>query len=261
MAEIARGLVPAPTATGESMAVSVPLWPLPAVAALLPALAVVLVLTLYTGQKGVFCNPFVQDCISISRMAKAGLANQVFRAGVLPGAALQLLTWMMAVHALAAAGLPRRQAKLMSRLGIAAAAMLVVYGSFLGSDGAAYQWLRHWGTATYFSGTYFAMLLFARSAERLHRSDGLAVPRLHLVLLQILLLFITCVCLVHAAVLVSGAKSWVHRLENLTEWWSALAMTLVFLTIADLWRRWGVRADVRAQHALQGQSPIAFRPE
>jgi hypothetical protein len=30
------------------------------------------------------------------------------------------------------------------------------------------------------------------------------------------------------------------RVENATEWWGSLGMTLAFVVLADLWRRWNV---------------------
>ena len=47
---------------------AIPLWPLPALAALLPAAGALLALALYRNADGSFCNPFLADCGSISRI-------------------------------------------------------------------------------------------------------------------------------------------------------------------------------------------------
>ena len=63
-----------------------------------------------------------------------------------------------------------------------------------------------------------------------------------------LLAFIAGICLFHGfASLVSAALE--HRVENLTEWWGSVALTLIFLIIASLWRRWGLVVTIGLQRA------------
>ena len=219
---------------------ALPLWPLPLLGGLLPAIGALVALLMFRGSDGSFCNPFIEDCVSISRMASNGVANQVFRALVLPGAMLQALTWLAAAHAIAGAGCARRDAFPVALLGGCAGAMLVVYGSFLGSDGEVYGWLRHWGTLIYFGGTYLAMLFLARALHRLHQAHRLTLPRGHGRVLLALLAFIAALSLCHGFASLSGFTALEDRIENLTEWWGSLAMTLSFVTIASLWSRWGI---------------------
>ena len=222
---------------------AVPLWPLPLVAGLLPAIAALLALALYAGEGGSSCNPFIGDCASISRMARHGVASHLFRALVLPGAVLQALTWLTAAHVFAAAGLTRHDAFLLALLGVCAGVSLVVYGSFLGADGEAYRWLRRWGTLIYFGGTYLAMLIFARASQRLHAAHRLVLPRSHGRVMLALLAFLAAISLFHVfAPMVSADLK--DRIENYTEWWGSLAFTLNFVTMASLWRRWGLVASV-----------------
>lgn len=223
-----------------------PLWPLPLVAGLLPATAVLLVLAVSIGEGGSSCNPFIDDCVSISRMARHGLANHLFRALVLPGAVLQILTWLTAACALRAAGLARRDAFRMALAGVCAGVALVVYGSFLGSDGEVYRWLRRWGTLTYFGGTYLAMLMFALASQRLHAARQLALPRSHERVMLALLAFITVISLFHVFASVVSVDL-EDRIENLAEWWGSLALTLAFATVASLWRHWELVATIGLQ--------------
>lgn len=227
-------------AANGAPAPSFALWPLPLIAALLPAVAAIIALTQFSLERGAFCNPFIDDCVSISRMAKHGLANPLFRALVLPGAALQALTWLLAARILADRGLSRRGAATLALLGVAAATMLVVYASFLGSDGAVYGWLRRWGTLSYFGGSYFAMLAFARAARRLHAGGRLDLPRLHERVLVLLLALIAGFALFHGFAALWPSRELEDRVENFSEWWGALALTLAFATMAALWRRWGL---------------------
>jgi hypothetical protein len=229
---------------------ALPLWPLPLLAGLLPAIAALLALALFTQESGSSCNPFIDDCVSISRMARHGLANQLFRALVLPAAVLQLLTWLAAARAFAAAGLGRYDALVLALLGFCASVSLVMYGSFLGSDGEVYRWLRRWGTLIYYGGTYFAMVMFARSSRGLHAAQRLDLPRSHGRAMLALLAFIAGICLFHAfAPLVSAALE--DRVENLTEWWGSVALTLIFFIVSSLWRRWRMVATISLQPAAR----------
>ena len=221
---------------------TLPLWPLPLVAALLPAVATLLALAAYTSAHGVFCNPFIDDCVSISRMAKQGWANHVFHALVLPGAVLQLATWLVAAGMFADAAAARREAQLIAALGTCAGITLVVYGTFLGSDGAIYAWLRRWGPLLYFGSTYLAMLVFARVARRLHDAGVLPLPRGQARAIHALLGFAAVVALVHGFASATPFAALEDRVENLSEWWGATAMTLVFVVMARLWACWGLCA-------------------
>lgn len=221
---------------------TLPLWPLPLAAALLPALATLLALAAYTSAEGVFCNPFIDDCVSISRMAKHGWANHVFHALVLPGAVLQLATWLVAAGTFVEAAAARREARLIAALGTCAGVTLVVYGTYLGSDGVIYAWLRRWGPLLYFGSTYLAMLVFARVARRLHDAGVLDLPRGKARAIHALLGFAAVVVLVHGFASAGPFAALEDRIENLSEWWGATAMTLVFVVMARLWACWGLRA-------------------
>jgi len=227
---------------------ALPLWTLPLAAGLLPAIAVFLALVFHGGEVGSFCNPFIDDCPSISRMARQGPATHLFRALVLPAAVLQALTWLIAAHTFAAAGLARRDAFLLALLGVCAGVSLVVYGSFLGIDGGVYRGLRRWGTLIYYGGTYLAMLIFARASQHLHAAQRLVLPRTHGRVMVALLAFIAAIGLFHVfAWVVSAALQ--DRIENNTEWWASLALTLNFAAVASLWRRWGLVATISLQRA------------
>lgn len=160
-----------------------PLWPLPLVAGLLPALAAALAFVV-AAQQGLVpgCNPFVDGCVSISRAARQGLPNHLFRVLVLPAAVLQALAWMACAAALA-------------------------------QQGAA-----------------------ARALQRL------SVPRTHERLLLALLGGVVSMGLGNALVAAfAGDPRLQDRIENVTEWWGALGLTLAFVVLASLWRRWDVR--------------------
>ena len=82
--------------------------------------------------------------VSISRAARHDLPNHLFKAIVLPAAALQGLTWILCQRWLLALGAPRtRWLRQLAWIGVTAAVFLVLYTAFLGTEGRIYRWLRH----------------------------------------------------------------------------------------------------------------------
>lgn len=231
-----------------------PLWPLALVAAVLPAIASVAAFALAT-QAGLVpsCNPFVEGCVSISRAARHELPNQVFRALVLPAAVLQALVWLVQAQALrdlgtAASG---RSATALSLLGVAAGAALILYVSFLGTEGTAYRWLRRYGTVVYFGGTCLAMLLLGRALQRLHALGALTLPRAHERALLALFAAIVAMGLGNALVGAFADAALKDRVENATEWWGSLGLTLAFVVVASVWRSWDLRLGLTLQPRMR----------
>lgn len=229
------------------------LWPLPLAAWLLPALASVLALALAMhGGLVPVCNPFIEGCVSISRAARHDLPNHVFRSLVLPAAVLQALVWLVQARALSLASplAMQRSARALAVLGVAAGIALVLYGSFLGTEGQVYRWLRRYGTVVYFGGTCLAMLLTGRALQRLHAHGALHLPQVHE---RALLALFGAIVLLGLGNALAGA--WADdelkdRVENATEWWGSLGMTLAFVVLADLWRRWNVAVRLNVGEPL-----------
>ena len=120
---------------------------------------------------------------------------------------------------------------------------LVVYVTWLGTEGDWYRWLRRYGVTFYFAGTAFAQLLLVWLLWPQRRT--LAGGRLRRAVAALTGL----VAVQWALGVASSLKSLVlsdpeliDRVENLIEWWYALPMALAFLAIAQLFRRSGFRA-------------------
>ena len=228
----------------QQSANGIPLWPLPLLAGLLPALATLIALQLSIRLDLIpACNPFFEGCVSVSRAARYGLPNTVFRAVVLPAAALQGLTWLLCRIWLVALGAPReRWLRHLAWIGMTAAIFLVVYGAFLGTEGHAYRLLRHYGTVVYFGFTCLSMLIAGDATYRIARHrPALARTRLDLALLALTaaLLFIGLIGLFVGLLFDAEAKD---RIENVAEWWGAAILSSVFLVLAWLWQRSNFRA-------------------
>jgi hypothetical protein len=215
------------------------LWLLPLVAGLLPAAAAVSAFQISVAH-GTFpsCNPYIDGCVSISYAGRYGVANHVFRALMVPAAVLQALTWLLCTAWLVRLGARGRSLKWMPWLGLAAGIFLVVYGTFIGTEGKVYQLLRRHGVMVYFGCTYLCMLMTAGHLHRLARAGSLAMPfRADLALLALLgANLLMGLGHVFAAPLLLDQEGR-DRVEDAVEWWAATSFTIFFVTLAWLWRR------------------------
>ena len=213
------------------------LWWLPLAAGLLPAVATVIAFQLAVAQ-GQFpsCNPFIDGCVSISRAARHDLPNLLFRALMLPAATLQAMVWLLTapwLRRLRAAD--DRLLRLLPWIGVTAGVFLVLYGTFLGTEGAGYRWLRRYGVIVYFGFSCVAMLIVAGAAQKITAATG----RLRHAGAA---MFALCAALPLLGV--ANATSPIYldddaaraALQNITEWWGGAVFTAYFLLLAWLWR-------------------------
>jgi hypothetical protein len=117
-----------------------------------------------------WCVPYLEGCTSISRAARNGPANLLFKLLMLPYAALLVLFWQQTGAWLRTlrpdAG---RRSKGVRLLGIVAAVFLSIYVVCLGVDGELYQWMRRYGITVFFGFSVLAQML----------SVALLAPLLH----------------------------------------------------------------------------------
>ena len=209
----------------------VPLWPLPAAIALMMVVAVHLawLLSLRAGWVPP-CIPYLDGCTSISRAARHGPGNHLFRLMVLPCAALLALHWWTSARWLGLRGAVRGGGGLVA-LGVAAAVALAVYATFLGTEGAGYRFMRRYGVVIYFGASYLAQLLFLRMA----RDAGEPSPGLRGAMLAVCLLMLaTGVGNVAASALVQD-PALKDRAENALEWQLGALLVAWYLLQARLW--------------------------
>lgn len=213
------------------------LWPLPLLAGLLPLVATVLAWNLSVRAGAIpDCNPFLEGCVSISRSARHGLPNVLFRALVLPAAPVQAACWMLVPAWLATLAVPRdRWLRVLPALGVAAGIALVAYGTFLGVEGEGYRNVRRYAIPLYFGLTCICMLVVVQHARHaLEARVGMA--------LVLVCLGLPVLGLVHILVpLALTTEAQRDALENVTEWWGGAVFTAFFLALAWAWRRTGAR--------------------
>ena len=215
-------------------------------AGVLPLLAVTgaYLMNLYAGselEQRFICFPFTEGCVSISRAARSGPGLHLFRAVMLPTAALMFLAWVF-VHAwlLGQRLCSRRRAGWVLGLGAVGAFFLVVYATWLGTEGEWYRWLRRYGVTFYFGGTAFAQLLLLWILWPQRRS--VAGGRLAAAITMLAALVGAQWTLgVFSSVkrLLFADPALIDRIENIVEWWYAVPMVLAFVVIAHLFRRTG----------------------
>lgn len=228
-----------PTASGLA------LWPLALLAGALPIVATAAAWAIATAQELIPpCVPFFDGCVSVSRAARLGLANHVFRALMLPAAVLQGLVWLLAARWLATLLLPYRLLAWLAPIGLLASAALVVYGAFLGTEGVVYRWLRQYGIVLYFGGTCVCMLIAGGGVQRAVRAGTLALARVAEHAMVALALALVTLGLLNALLASLFGEPLKGRLENVAEWWAALIFMLGFFALAGIWRRVGLAAQL-----------------
>ncbi|HEY0662278.1 MAG TPA: hypothetical protein VGD21_13270 [Lysobacter sp.] len=215
---------------------SLPLWPLPLLCALLPFVAAHLGWWLSTEQGLIAaCNPYLDGCASISRAARHGLGNHLFRMLMLPAATLQALCWLAVAQWLQRDGDPVR---VVSWLGLVAGVFLAVYATFLGSEGKVYELLRRHGVYLYFGSTYLALLF---TLQVLSRRPKVPIYRALLVVaLGFLAVGLTSIGASYAVTSEALRDRW----ENVLEWHLGLWLTALFVTLAWYWRRERLRCTL-----------------
>lgn len=211
----------------------IPLWPLPLAIALVLTLAAHLAwaLSLQAGHVPA-CVPYLEGCTSISRAARHGLGNQVFRLLVLPCALLVGLHWWLAARWLQSRAVGKAgEAGMVGLLGVLAALALALYATFLGSEGEAYRFLRRYGAVVYFGASYLAQLLFLRSARGQGRLGRRMAATMTAICIAMLVLGVVNVA---ADALLADADLQ-DRLENALEWQLGVLLVGWYGVHAALW--------------------------
>ena len=217
-----------------------PLWPLPLLIGLLFVVAAhaAYLLSIQAGHVPA-CMPYMEGCVSISRAARHGLGNHLFRLLVIPCAVLHALVWLLAHRWL-------RGDRWMVVLGVVSAIALAVYATFLGTEGEAYRFLRRYGVVVYFGFGYLAQLSLMRRAARTGALPAGVITALSWIAVAMLGLGLANV-VAGLAVPDPAAKD---RWENVFEWWLGLLMVGWYAVLALGWRRQGLAMELKRHDPL-----------
>jgi hypothetical protein len=218
-----------------------PLWPLPLLIALLFLVAAhaAYLLSIQAGHVPA-CVPYLEGCVSISRAARHGLGNHLFRLLVIPCAVLHALVWLLAHRWL-------RGGRWMVVLGVVSAIALAVYATFLGTEGEAYRFLRRYGVVVYFGFGYLAQLALMRRATRTGELPAGVIATQAWIAAAMLGLGLANV-VAGLAVADPAARD---RWENVFEWWLGLLMVGWYAVLACGWKRHGLALELTWRDPMQ----------
>jgi hypothetical protein len=175
------------------------------------------------------CNPYWDGCTSISRAARHGDGNTLFKLIMLPVAVVSAVLWREAWEWLRRRN--RAPGPALRASGAVAAVALATYVAFLGDAGEFAQWLRRYGALAYFAATYLAQIGFVRHAW--HLGDR-GAPLQAMFALCVLLLVFGLVSVWATGTLDDPMKD---QVENAIEWNLGVFFTAWFLSLAWLWGR------------------------
>lgn len=196
------------------------------------------------------CNPYWDGCTSISRAGRHGWANHLFRGALLPYTALLGVYWWLNQRWLRAAG--DRGSRWMLGLGLIGAVFMILYLTFLGTEGRTYQLLRRYGINIYFACTYMAQVLLLGRLLALASAGSPLWSRWLVRGLMTLLLTVLAMGVIFVAV-GYGLPLDRDRLENTLEWAAALLIQVSILLVALGWR--SDRLQLRMVLADDGAGP------
>lgn len=179
------------------------------------------------------CNPYWDGCTSISRAARYGSANHLFRAAMLPYALPLGLYWWLNQRWLLALG--DRGSRAMMITGWVGVLFMILYVTFLGTEGPTYQLMRRYGINVYFGATYFAQVLLIGRLRAVSAAGPAPWPRWLVPGLATMALGVLAMGLLFVAV-GYGLPLDRDRLENTLEWNMALLMQLSVLLVVLAWR-------------------------
>ena len=162
----------------------------------------------------------------------------VFRAVLLPQAAILVFVWWIGVGWLASTGPLSRVRHAILPCGCIGAVALVMYVTYLGSDQPFYEFMKRFGIYFYFLGTALAQVLLTWAMPR---------SRLRTTMLAIIgTPFALGLINLAQKVLLTNP----NNIENRIEWISAVLMQVWFVLLFLAWRRSGLSVIVRTDSTI-----------
>lgn len=187
------------------------------------------------------CMPLLDGCISISATGRYMPGSLIFRAVLLPQAALLVVLWWISIGWLKTLSPSARGRKAILTCGVVGAVALVLYVTFLGTTQPFYEFMRRFGIYFYFLGTALSQIILTWSMPKsgLRRTMLLAIGTP---------LLLGVVNLVQKAVLSNS-----NNIENRIEWIAAVLMQVWFVLLYVAWRKSGIAVKGRTDSTNVGQ--------
>ena len=197
------------------------------------------------------CIPYIAGCTSISATGRYPPASLLFKSVMMPEAILMAAYWLFSVAWLRslerAAGRDGNSGTMIGVFGVAGALFLIVYVTFLGTQGPVYDFMRRFGVYLYFLFTVIAQLILA--SKVLSVSTQLRVPEVvritrYQLALALVPFAIGILNLVLKAMLDDATAA-----ERIIEWIFALLMQSYFLLSYYSWRATGFSGSFAVEDA------------
>ncbi len=209
---------------------------LPLVACLLPLLGINIAYWIGADNNVLpSCFPYFDGCTSISSTGRFPPGDRLFRAAMLPQAAILAMTWHFAALWLKSVRPESKAGPTIFVSGLIGAIALVMYVSYLASNDPFYEVMKRYGIYFYFLGTSVAQLTLTLAMER---------SALQRVMLWIIVTPFALGLLNFAQKAILGS---LNSNENRIEWIASLLMQVWFVLLWVVWRQ--SRFDVSVKTA------------
>jgi len=194
------------------------------------------------------CRVFLDGCTSISSVGRNPPAAYVFRATVLPSAALLPFIWLLAAIWLLQTGAASyRWATVVAVLGGLSPLLLILYVTLLGAPGELADALRQRAVTTYFPVALIAKLLTGALLVRQDRAGRRAVSSWLSYGMLILAAVVLLVAILSAVV--DQLMLDPSRVHHSMQWPATVAFALWYLLLALAWRQSGFSLQARTSTA------------
>jgi hypothetical protein len=179
------------------------------------------------------CIPYLDGCTSISSTGRYPPGDRLFRAAMLPQAAVLAFTWYFAALWLRSLKPASKSGTTVLVSGVIGAIALVLYISYLASNDPFYEIMRRYGIYFYFVGTALAQLVLSLALDR-------SPVQRAMVWVTVTPFALGIINLAQKAILGS-----LNNNENRIEWIASLLMQVWFVLLWVAWRK--SRFDIRVR--------------
>lgn len=187
------------------------------------------------------CNPYIDGCTSISATGRYPPGSFLFKGIMMPESILMAAYWLFNVAWFRAlersAGRNGDGGTMVGVFGVAGALFLIVYVTFLGTQGPFYDFMRRFGVYFYFAFTVIAQLILASKVLSVSRT--LHIPQVVRITRYQLGLALVPFAIGILNLVLKNTLEDATAPERIIEWIFALLMHFYFLLTYFSWRATG----------------------
>ena len=191
------------------------------------------------------CIPYLSGCTSISATGRYPPSSFLFKSVMLPEAVLLVAYWLFSVAWLrslqrSAGRAGNNSGAMIAVFGVAGALFLILYVTFLGTQGPVYDFMRRFGIYLYFLFSVIAQLILAGQVLRI--CSELRIPGVVRITKFQLAIAVIPFALGILNLILKSVLDDSDSAENIIEWIFALMMHFYFMLSFFSWRATGFDA-------------------